>query len=428
MFLAHKQAPSDFLERNPQHRIPKPETIAVPASTPKWVENMLDRGRTELVKQLGTIPDSAKNAVITPNYKSELKCLENWRNINNVLVLQSDENLGTTVVCAEWYKKKLDALILNNSDFTEIIDYRGKFTPVFDEIRKCENKHLPQEVKDYILTSCNIEDVKLPRFHGLPKIHKELWALRPIVPCHSYPLANASKVLSDFLKLRVWESRWILESSQELARLLEGIRIPSGKKYWMCTGDVVAMYPNIPRTRAHQILGEIARDACPEPQYVYLITKLAQWSDNNLVLEYKGRYFHQKEGLAMGIPAAPDVANLYMSYFKDSFASEFLLCKRYIVDVFYLVKADSKKAALEQSAKVHADGLMLTWSVEEKAVNFLDLTISLETGYLSFKPYRKPLNNYERLPYTSAHPLHVKRAAFLGEVSRIARLCSRYNT
>ena len=130
----------------------------------------------------------------------------------------------------------------------------------------------------------------------------------------------------------------------------------------------------------------------------------------------------------MGIPTAPDVANLYMSYFENSFADEFLLYKRNIDDVFCLLEADSKKAALEQCAKVHADGLTLTWSVEEKAVNYLDLTISLEAGYLSFKPYRKPLNNYERLPYTSAHPLHVKRAAFLGEVSRIARLCSRYNT
>ena len=188
------------------------------------------------------------------------------------------------------------------------------------------------------------------------------------------------------------------------------------------------MYPNIPRTQAHQILGEIARDACPGPDYVNLISKLAQWSDNYLVFELKGRYFYQKEGLAMGIPAAPDVANLYMSYFKDSFANEFPLYKRYIDDVFCLVEADSKKGALAQCAKIHADGLTLTWSVEEKAVNFLDLTISLETGYLSFKTYRKPLNNYERLPYNSAHPLDVKRAEFLGEVSRIAHLCSRYNT
>ena len=188
------------------------------------------------------------------------------------------------------------------------------------------------------------------------------------------------------------------------------------------------MYRNIPRARAHQILGEIARDASPEPDYINLITKLAQWSDNHLVFEHKGRYFHQKEGLAMGIPAAPDVANLYMSYFENSFANELVLYKRYLDDVFCRVEADPKKAALEQCAKVHADALTLTWSVEEKAVNFLDLTISLEAGCLSFKPYCKPLNNYQRLPYTSAHPLHVKRAAFLGEVSRIARLCSRYNT
>ena len=66
----------------------------------------------------------------------------------------------------------------------------------------------------------------------------------------------------------------------------------------------------------------------------------------------------------MGIPAAPDVANLYMSYFEDSFTSEFPLYKHYIDDVFCLVEADSKKAALEQCAKVYADGLMLTWSVE----------------------------------------------------------------
>ena len=185
-----------------------------------------------------------------------------------------------------------------------ITDYHGKFIPVFDEIRKCENKHLPSEVKDFILASCNVQEIKLPRFHGLPKIHKNPWALRPIVPCHSYPLANASKILSHFLKLHVKECPWIIESSQDLARLLETIRLPSGKKYWLCTGDVVAMYPNIPRQRAHQILGEIATDACNEPEYVNVITKLAQWSDNYLVFEQKNRYFQQKEGLAMVIPAA----------------------------------------------------------------------------------------------------------------------------
>jgi len=428
IFFANIQGPSTFLDKNPQYRIPKPETTAVPDTTPKWVEDMLDRGKTELTRQIRAIPNSVMEAKVPPKYRRDLTTLQNWRKTNNYLVLQSDKNLGTTVVSSEWYNEKLDALVINNRDFELITDYHAKFLPVFDEIQRCENRFLPAEVKDFILAGCDVQKITLPRFHGLPKIHKDPWALRPIVPCHSYPLANASKVLSHILKLRVEESPWILESTQELARLLEKIRIPSGEKYWLCTGDVTAMYPNIPRQKAHQILGEFAREVSTELEYINLITKLAQWSDNYLVFEHKNNYYYQKEGLAMGIPAAPDVANLYMAHFENSFAGEFLLYKRYIDDVFVLVKADSKKAVLEQLSKVKADGLTLTWSVEEKTCNFLDLSISFETGYLSFKPYRKPLNSYERLPFTSAHPLHVKRAAFLGEVSRIARLCSKHDT
>ena len=122
----------------------------------------------------------------------------------------------------------------------------------------------------------------------------------------------------------------------------------------------------------------------------------------------------------MGIPAAPDVANLYMSYFENTFAHKFPLYQCYIDDVLCLVEGDFKKAALEQCSKVHADGLTLTWPVEEKAINFVDLTITYATGYLSFNPFCKPLNSYERLPFPSTHPLHIKRAAFLGDVSRIA--------
>ena len=205
IFFTQKRNPSSFLNRNLQYRIPKPETLAVPSTTPKWVEDMLDRGRMELVRQLRAIPDSAEGSTVYPNYQSELKIHRNWRNQNNLLVLQSDKNLGTTIVSSKWYNEKLDALVLNNRHFPVITDYHSNFISVIDEIRRCENKHLPSEVKDFIHASCNVKEIKLAHFHGLPKIHKNPWALRPIVPGHSYRLANASKVLSHFLKLRVKE-------------------------------------------------------------------------------------------------------------------------------------------------------------------------------------------------------------------------------
>ena len=430
VYYYYLNQPTSFLDVYKQFRLPKQETDAVPDTIPLWVSKMLEKGRLELVSQLQAIPSTAVNATVDPKYKRDLTTLRDWRKKNNFLVLQADKNLGTTVVSSEWYLQKLDDLVLNNSDFVEISEYNyvDMINRARNEIRTFENSTLPYEVREYILVNCTTQSTgnNLPKFHGLPKVHKKPWALRPIVPCHSYPLTNASKVLSELLKPYVRSSPWILESTQDLAKLIVDKELPQSEKYWLCTGDVTAMYPNIPRERAHTILCETIAQTVDSDATLELIKHLLKWSDNYLAFRHHNKIFYQKDGLAMGIPAAPDVANLYMAYFEDSFAGRFPLYKRYIDDVFVLVKAPTRKDALEQLAVIQADGLELTWSVDEETINFLDLCITQEAGYLSFKPYRKPLNSYERLPWSSSHPRHVKRAAFCGEISRIARLCSRY--
>ena len=70
VFFTQNQNPSSFLNRNPQSHIPKPEELAVPTTNPRWVEDMLDRGRTELVKQLRAIPHSAGGSTVYPNYQT----------------------------------------------------------------------------------------------------------------------------------------------------------------------------------------------------------------------------------------------------------------------------------------------------------------------------------------------------------------------
>ena len=44
---------------------------------------------------------------------------------------------------------------------------------------------------------------------------------------------------------------------------------------------------------------------------------------------------------------------------------------------------------------------------------------------LEHKPYRKPLNHRERIPWASHHPKDVKKGTFVGEMSRLATLSSR---
>ena len=96
-----------------------------------------------------------------------------------------------------------------------------------------------------------LEDFRWPQIHGIPKVHKQPLKIRPIVPCHSHTANHASKVLSRMLKSLLSKHETILESSHVLARELRDFKVPKDKKLWLCSGDVKAMYPNIPRKRAH---------------------------------------------------------------------------------------------------------------------------------------------------------------------------------
>jgi hypothetical protein len=149
--------------------------------------------------------------------------------------------------------------------------------------------------------------------------------------------------------------------------------------------------------------------------------------DNLLFAEFQARYFQQTDGLAMGVPAAPDVAQLYCA-FEESNEPAFkntniLLFRRYIDDILVLLIAEDRASAMEQLSTLRYHKLEVIWEVDDVQTTFLDLTIMMKDGATVFKPYRKPLNHYERLPFSSSHPLTVKRGAFLGEMSRMARLC-----
>ena len=272
-----------------------------------------------------------------------------------------------------------------------------------------------------------LKDFRWPQIHRIPKVHKQPLKIRPIVPCHSHTANHASKVLSRMLKSLLSKHETILESSHVLARELRDFKVPKDKKLWLYSGDVKAMYPNIPRKRAHNRVVKMWIDNHGKLQSD-LVRDLLEVSDIYLFVEFQGRYFHQHGGLAMGVPAAPDVAQLYCA-FEESTAERFkkdniLLYRCYIDDILVILIAENKTSAMEQLSDLSFDSLEVIWEVDGRSTTFLDLSISLENYSIVFHPYCKPLNHYERLPFSSSHPLLVKRGAFLGEMSRMARLCS----
>ncbi|KAI5116747.1 hypothetical protein M0805_008137 [Coniferiporia weirii] len=136
----------------------------------------------------------------------------------------------------------------------------------------------------------------------------------------------------------------------------------------------------------------------------------------------------------MGVAASPDLANLYGWHFeqKNNVHNDPLIpfYGHYIDDCLAMAYADTLEEALALvSNKIKFDGCEITWSASDKYQVFLDMVVYKDNNNaLQYMPYRKVQSHQERIPWISHHPIDVKKGTFIGEMSRMAVLSSKFAT
>jgi len=282
------------------------------------------------------------------------------------------------------------------------------------------------------------EQHKVPLFYGIPKIHKEPVKMRPIIPCHSAIQNPAAKYVSKKLKPLIQAAPTILKSTKDLAIKLSKINLDTNRRWFLVTGDVVAFYPSIPLGKCLDIAADMyakhigEATATEELKEMRLFLLCLRTGNENLITRYKDLVFKQTRGLAMGVADSPDLSNLYGLYFETQ-------CKilenplvpfygRFIDDIFGIVYASSEAEAINIMKVVQFDDCVIEWGASDSFLPFLDMTIYRDAdNRLQHMPYRKARSHQERIPWISHHPLDVKRGTFIGEMSRLATLCSLHS-
>ena len=75
------------------------------------------------------------------------------------------------------------------------------------------------------------------------------------------------------------------------------------------------------------------------------------------------------------------------------------------------------------------DGCTIEWDVSAHGMPFLDMLVYIDRdGSVQWQPYRKAKSHLERIPFVSHHPIDVKKGTFVGEMSRLATLCSKWQS
>jgi hypothetical protein len=427
-FFAHTPERTDY---NPKLYLPSewdPPVEMIPTALKTRMQNFFTHMKQRFRKRR-----------VNPNLLMfQRQILNDLRNSKEVLIVMTDKKLGPAVIERDVYIKRVfaDHLLkpetyrrIQPNEAAELLTTLkmkvGQFAQSFKNT-------LPENETEYLLRSIK-QHKKIPSFYLTTKIHKTPMATRPIVAIRGSITSGLGCWLDQQLQPLCKKLPTYLKSSFELTELLNDLPdLPPGTKLF--TADAVSMYTNIDTDHAFSVIQRFLPTTLMNKA---IMTALENIMKHNF-LTFGDTSWLQLTGTAMGTPPAPMYATLYFGIHEQEtilrkYRRFLLFYKRYIDDVIGIWHCANENLDRRMWPAFQADldkfG-QLRWEVSQRADTaiFLDLSLTLKNGRVTYTLYEKPLNLHMYLPPHSAHPPGVLRGLVFGMIYRLHRLNSEKET
>ena len=345
----------------------------------------------------------------------ERAALRQLRNEGSIVIKPADKNLGLTILDRAWYDAEMLRQLHDPKYYTVVSD--AALPGVKDSLQRQLQRlverwrlqgALPQPLADFLMGSTAFTEPA--HVYSLPKIHKPVLAGRLICPSHSWITTRVSTWLAAELNEEVNKQPTVLADSRSLIRDVEKLRVP--RDCLLVTFDVESLYPNIDHSAARADIASFFEGGGAKQ---HCIQDFLDFVMKNNYFRFRGNFYHQIHGTAMGTSVAPPYANLYLARLEGRVIAESpikpLFYRRFIDDGFFIwTGSRAELDAFLHLLNSQHPSIRITHEVSDSTVHFLDLNISKDLSVpselvpLVVSTYEKPMNKYLYIPFSSFHP------------------------
>ena len=226
------------------------------------------------------------------------------------------------------------------------------------------------------------------RLYGLAKIHKKECPVRPVLSVPGSAYHKIGVQIAEWLSI-VPECQ-INTSTKEISDTLKNVPLEEDEE--IVSFDVSSLYTNVPVAEAIECCADLLYNSQeklpPVDKKTFVV--LAKLSCYNVIVSTHNGFYRQIDGLAMGSPPAPHLANGWLSKYDPIIKADARLYARYMDDILQNMKRALIDEKLSEINNLHPS---LKFTIEREtngAIPFLDMKIMNDAGTLSSTWYNKP--------------------------------------
>ena len=270
--------------------------------------------------------------------------------------------------------------------------------------------------------------------YGLPKTHKMLFdsddfSLRPIIFSIGTYNYNLAKFLTELLDPVISKEHCAKDSFS----FCEEIQQVSSNDNFLVSYDVCSLFTSIPLQETIQIAVELIFQNNPQLKVTKReLKQLFNFATSGTHFIFNGSFYDQVDGVSMGSPLGPVLANLFMGYHEKKWLQEFnkgkvLMYKRYVDDIFCMFGNEKDAENFFEFLNCRHKNIKFTIEKESnKFLSFLDILIKNEGNRFSTSVYRKKTSIGLFTQFHSFTPMSYKIGLIRCLIHRAFKISSSY--